>query len=73
MLILSRKVHESIVIDGQITVTVLRVAGDVVKLGIAAPAAIPVHRQEIFDEIKRNQSLESPAPRPQPPKPPSES
>jgi carbon storage regulator len=54
MLILSRKLNESIVIDGRITVTVMRVDGDVVKLGIAAPADVPVHRQEVYDEIRRS-------------------
>ena len=54
MLILSRKLNESIVIDGRITVKVMRVDGDVVKLGIAAPAEIPVHRQEVYEEIRRN-------------------
>ena len=56
MLILSRKLSESIVIDGRITVKVLRVDGEVVKLGVAAPADMPVHRQEVYDEIcKSNQ------------------
>ncbi len=54
MLILSRKINESIVIDGRITVRVVRVTGDVVKLGIDAPLDIPVHRQEIYEEIQRN-------------------
>ena len=54
MLILSRKLNESIVIDGRITVKVVRVDGEVVKLGIAAPADVPVHRQEIYEEIQRN-------------------
>ena len=54
MLILSRKISESIVIDGRITVTVLRLDGDVVKLGIAAPADLPVHRQEVYDEIRKS-------------------
>lgn len=52
MLILSRKLNESIVIDGRITVKIVRVDGDVVKLGIAAPADVPVHRQEVYDEIR---------------------
>ena len=51
MLILSRKLNESIVIDGRITVKVVRVDGDVVKLGIAAPADVPVHREEVYEEI----------------------
>jgi carbon storage regulator len=54
MLILSRKLNESIVIDGRIIVKVMRVDGDVVKLGVAAPADVPVHRQEVYDEIRRN-------------------
>ncbi len=54
MLILSRKIGESIVIDGRITVKVVRLAGDVVKLGIIAPPEVPVHRQEVYEEIQQN-------------------
>lgn len=54
MLILSRKLNESIVIDGRIIVKVLRIDRDTVKLGIQAPAEVSVHRQEIFDTIQRN-------------------
>ena len=54
MLILSRKLNESIVIDGRIVVKVVRVDGDVVKLGIQAPMEVTVHRQEVYDEIQRN-------------------
>jgi carbon storage regulator len=54
MLILSRKLNESIIIDGRITVKVMRVDGDVVKLGIAAPADVPVHRQEVYEEIRKS-------------------
>jgi carbon storage regulator len=54
MLILSRKLNESIVIDGRITVKVLRLDGEVIKLGIAAPAEVPVHRQEVYEEIRLN-------------------
>jgi carbon storage regulator len=52
MLILSRKSGESIVIDGRIHVKVVRVEGDVVKVGIDAPSDVPVHRQEVYDEIQ---------------------
>ena len=51
MLVLSRKLNESIVIDGRIIVKIVRVDGDVVKLGIAAPADVPVHREEV---LRRN-------------------
>ena len=54
MLILSRKTNESIVIDGRITVKIVRLDGDVVKIGIEAPKDVPVHRQEVYDEIQRN-------------------
>lgn len=54
MLILSRKSGESIVIDGRITVKIVRLDGDVVKVGIEAPADVPVHRQEIYEEIQRS-------------------
>jgi carbon storage regulator len=54
MLILSRKLNESIVIDGRITVKIMRLDGDVVKLGIAAPADVPVHRQEVYEEIRKS-------------------
>jgi len=54
MLILSRKIGESIVIDGRIHVTVMRVDGEVVKLGIAAPSEVPVHRKEVYEEIQRS-------------------
>jgi len=54
MLILSRKPGESIVIDGRITVKVVRFDGDTIKLGISAPSDIPVHRQEVYDEIQKN-------------------
>jgi carbon storage regulator len=54
MLILSRKPGESIVIDGHITVRIVRLEGDVVKVGIEAPASVPVHRQEVYDEIQKN-------------------
>jgi len=54
MLILSRKTNESIVIDGRIIVKIVRLEGDVVKVGIEAPATVPVHRQEVYEEIQRN-------------------
>ena len=52
MLILTRNVGESIVIDGRIVVTITRLDGDVVKVGIEAPADVPVHRKEVYEEIQ---------------------
>lgn len=54
MLILSRKLNESVVIDGQIVVKIVRIEGDHVRLGIQAPGNIPVHRQEVYEEIQRS-------------------
>ncbi|HTR40268.1 MAG TPA: carbon storage regulator CsrA [Pseudomonadales bacterium] len=54
MLILSRKSGESIVIAGNIRVKVVRVEGEVVKIGIEAPTSVPVHRQEVYDEIQKS-------------------
>ncbi|MGZ8899322.1 MAG: carbon storage regulator CsrA [Limisphaerales bacterium] len=54
MLILSRKPGETVVIDGRIRVRVIRVGGDVVKIGIEAPSDVSIHRQEVYDEIQRN-------------------
>ena len=61
MLVLSRKIGESVVIDGRIKVKIVRLDGDVVKLGIEASPDIPIHRQEVYDEIQLNnrQALQS--------------
>lgn len=54
MLVLSRKTNECIVIDGRITVKIIRVEGEVVKIGIDAPSDVPVHRQEVYLEIQKS-------------------
>ncbi|SVB50421.1 uncharacterized protein METZ01_LOCUS203275 [marine metagenome] len=54
MLVLSRKTNESIIIDGNVTVSVLRVDNDNVRIGVEAPLEIPVMRKEIYEEIKSN-------------------
>ena len=61
MLVLSRKKNESIVINNDITVTVVEIRGDKVRLGIVAPKEVPVHRQEVFDAIHGKNAAE-PAP-----------
>jgi len=53
MLVLSRQTDESIIIGDNIVVTVVDVRGDKVRLGIDAPTEIPVHRQEVYEAIQR--------------------
>jgi carbon storage regulator len=53
MLVLSRHRDESIIIGDDIVITVVDIRGDKVRLGINAPIEIPVHRQEVYEAIKR--------------------
>lgn len=55
MLILTRRIGETIRINDDISVTVLSVNGQQVKLGIAAPADVAVHREEIYERIQAEQ------------------
>ena len=57
MLVLSRKLNESIVINDNVVVTVLGVKGDTVRLGINAPGEIPVHRQEVYEKVQNEEVL----------------
>lgn len=61
MLVLSRKKNESIVINNDITVTIVEIRGDKVRLGIVAPKEVPVHRQEVYEAILRSKSIDVPA------------
>jgi carbon storage regulator len=54
MLVLTRKKSQEIVIAENIVVTVVEISGDKVRLGIAAPKEVAVHRQEIYDKIKES-------------------
>ena len=54
MLVLSRKKNESIVINNDITIVVVEIRGDKVRLGVEAPKEVPVHRREVYDAIRRN-------------------
>ena len=56
MLILTRRVGETVVIGDDVTVTVLGVKGNQVRLGVNAPREVAVHREEIFERIKREKS-----------------
>lgn len=59
MLVLSRKKNESIVIDNDITIVVVEIRGDKVRLGVEAPKEVPVHRKEVYDAIRRNEAARS--------------
>ena len=59
MLVLSRKKNESIVINDDITIVVVEIRGDKVRLGVEAPKEVPVHRNEVYEAIRRNQQQAS--------------
>ena len=61
MLVLSRKKDESIVINNDITIVVVEIRGDKVRLGVEAPKDVPVHRREVFEAIARGEPVELPA------------
>ena len=54
MLILTRRVGETVMIGNEITVTVLGVKGNQVRIGVNAPKDVAVHREEIYERIKRD-------------------
>lgn len=63
MLVLSRRVGESIMIGSDVVVTVLEVRPDLVRIGIEAPRDVDVHREEVFREVQQaNRSAASPEP-----------
>ncbi len=59
MLVLTRKLHQSIVIGDQIEVVVLEVRGEQVRLGIKAPKDVTVHRKEIYEQIQEENKSSS--------------
>jgi carbon storage regulator len=59
MLILTRRVGETVMIGNDVTVTVLGVKGNQVRVGINAPKNVAVHREEIYERIKREQQGEA--------------
>lgn len=61
MLILTRRVGETLMIGDNVTVTVLGVKGNQVRLGINAPKDVAVHREEIFQRIQREDASKTPS------------
>lgn len=59
MLILTRKIGESMVIGNDITVTVMGVKGSQIRIGIKAPKEVEVHREEVYQRISQGQNQES--------------
>lgn len=57
MLLLGRKVGESIVIADNIKITVLEVSGNQTRIGIVAPRDIPVHREEVYHKIQQQKAM----------------
>ena len=57
MLILTRRVNEKLMVGDDVTVTVLSISGNQVRIGVTAPRHVPVYREEIYEKIKRQESL----------------
>lgn len=62
MLVLSRRSGESVVVGDDVTISILEVRGDVVRVGITAPRSVAVHRAELLEELERsNRDAASPS------------
>lgn len=59
MLVLTRKINESIMVGDDVKITIVDVKGDQVKLGITAPRQVAVHREEVYREIQKENQLAS--------------
>ena len=60
MLILTRRVGETLMVGDEVTVTVLGVKGNQVRIGVNAPREVAVHREEIYDRIKNEEGQDNP-------------
>jgi len=56
MLILTRRMNETLMVGDDVSVTVLGINGNQVRIGVKAPRHIPVHRKEIYEKIKKQES-----------------
>jgi carbon storage regulator len=56
MLILTRRANEKLMVGDDVTVTVLSISGNQVRIGVNAPRHVPVHREEIYEKVKRQKS-----------------
>lgn len=65
MLILTRRVGETLMVGDEVTVTVLGVKGNQVRIGVNAPKDVAVHREEIYDRIQREKEGENDSDEPQ--------
>jgi carbon storage regulator len=62
VLVLTRRAGESVMVGDDVVITVLEVRGDVIRLGVAAPRSIQVHREEVYRELQRaNREAASPS------------
>jgi len=57
MLVLTRKLNESIMVGDDVKITIVDIKGDQVKLGITAPKQVAVHREEVYQEIQKENQL----------------
>jgi len=64
MLILTRRTGETVMIGNEVTMTVIGVKGNQVRLGLTAPRTIPIHREEIYERIKRELQEDAQEPEP---------
>jgi len=55
VLVLTRRIGESLMIGSRVTVTVVAVKGGQIRIGVNAPKSIPVHREELYERIRREQ------------------
>ena len=60
MLILTRRIGETVMVGDEVTVTVLGVKGNQVRLGVNAPRSVAVHRQEIYERLQKEDAANSP-------------